>query len=239
MRGVAGRPLVERRPGDGRGHTNGRPPGGLRRASGARRVSHRPYLRALRRAARGPRGPVDDTGVRARRARRPRVCSGLGGRQGTGPHARKGAGGETERSAAGLPVNVKLVIEGEEEIGSEHLERFLHNHRKRLSCDAVMISDTTMLEPDLPAITAGLRGLAYMEISVRGPNRDLHFRQLRWRGSEPGERPRHDHRWTGGRVRSRGRSGLLRSRGGDDGERNGLRCGRSRSMSPPSAAIWG
>jgi acetylornithine deacetylase/succinyl-diaminopimelate desuccinylase-like protein len=78
------------------------------------------------------------------------------------------------RSSAGLPVNVKLVIEGEEEIGSEHLEIFLQNHRKRLSCDAVMISDTTMLEPDLPAITAGLRGLAYMEISVRGPNRDLH-----------------------------------------------------------------
>ena len=78
------------------------------------------------------------------------------------------------RSAAGLSVNVKLVIEGEEEIGSEHLEKFLRNHRKRLSCDAVMISDTTMLEPDLPAITAGLRGLAYMEISVRGPNRDLH-----------------------------------------------------------------
>lgn len=78
------------------------------------------------------------------------------------------------RSGAGLPVNVKLVIEGEEEIGGEHLEEFLRNHRKRLSCDAVLISDTTMLEPDLPAITAGLRGLAYMEITVKGPNRDLH-----------------------------------------------------------------
>jgi acetylornithine deacetylase/succinyl-diaminopimelate desuccinylase-like protein len=78
------------------------------------------------------------------------------------------------RSSEGLPVNVKLVIEGEEEIGSEHLEKFLQNHRKRLSCDAVLISDTTMLEADLPAITAGLRGLAYMEITVRGPNRDLH-----------------------------------------------------------------
>lgn len=78
------------------------------------------------------------------------------------------------RSAEGLPVNVKLVIEGEEEIGSRHLEQFLRDHRKRLSCDAVMISDTSMLAPDIPAITAGLRGLAYAEITVRGPNRDLH-----------------------------------------------------------------
>ena len=77
-------------------------------------------------------------------------------------------------SGAGLPVNVKLVVEGEEEIGSEHLEAFLKGHRKRLSCDAVIISDTTMLEPDLPAITSGLRGLVYTEITVTGPNRDLH-----------------------------------------------------------------
>jgi acetylornithine deacetylase/succinyl-diaminopimelate desuccinylase-like protein len=78
------------------------------------------------------------------------------------------------RSGAGVPVNVKMVIEGEEEIGSRHLEGFLQENRKRLSCDAVMISDTTMLGPDLPAITSGLRGLAYMEVSVSGPNRDLH-----------------------------------------------------------------
>lgn len=78
------------------------------------------------------------------------------------------------RSGVGVPVNVKMVIEGEEEIGSRNLESFLLENRKRLSCDAVMISDTTMLGPDLPAITAGLRGLAYMEVTVRGPNRDLH-----------------------------------------------------------------
>ena len=77
-------------------------------------------------------------------------------------------------SAAGLGVNVKMVIEGEEEVGSEHLEEFLRSNQKRLSCDAVMISDTTMLEADVPAITAGLRGLVYTEVLVRGPNRDLH-----------------------------------------------------------------
>lgn len=73
-----------------------------------------------------------------------------------------------------LPVNVVFLIEGEEEVGSPHLEAFLVQNRERLACDAVLISDTTMFAPGLPSITTGLRGLAYMEIRVRGPQSDLH-----------------------------------------------------------------
>jgi acetylornithine deacetylase/succinyl-diaminopimelate desuccinylase-like protein len=73
-----------------------------------------------------------------------------------------------------LPVNVVFLIEGEEEIGSPNLEAFLREHEQRLACDAVMISDTTMFAPGLPSIGMGLRGLAYMEIRVRGPRTDLH-----------------------------------------------------------------
>ncbi|HEX6926531.1 MAG TPA: dipeptidase [Longimicrobiaceae bacterium] len=73
-----------------------------------------------------------------------------------------------------LPVNVVFLIEGEEEIGSDHLEGFLVENRELLACDAVLISDTTMFAPGLPSITTGLRGLAYMEVTVRGPRTDLH-----------------------------------------------------------------
>ncbi|WP_252393462.1 dipeptidase [Hydrogenibacillus sp. N12] len=73
-----------------------------------------------------------------------------------------------------LPLNVKVLIEGEEEIGSPHLEPYLAAHRHELAADAVLISDTTMLGPDRPAITVGLRGLAALEVRVRGPKSDLH-----------------------------------------------------------------
>ena len=73
-----------------------------------------------------------------------------------------------------LPVNVVFLIEGEEEIGSVHLEDFLVENRETLACDAVLISDTTMFAPGLPSITTGLRGLAYMEVRVQGPRSDLH-----------------------------------------------------------------
>jgi acetylornithine deacetylase/succinyl-diaminopimelate desuccinylase-like protein len=73
-----------------------------------------------------------------------------------------------------LPVNVVFLIEGEEEVGSEHLPKFLADNVDRLHCDAVMISDTTMFAPGLPSITIGLRGLAYMEVRVQGPSVDLH-----------------------------------------------------------------
>ncbi|MBV9772527.1 MAG: dipeptidase [Gemmatimonadetes bacterium] len=73
-----------------------------------------------------------------------------------------------------LPVNLVFVVEGEEEIGSPNLQSFLVENQERLRCDAVMISDTTMFAPDLPSVTIGLRGLAYMEIRVQGPETDLH-----------------------------------------------------------------
>ncbi len=78
------------------------------------------------------------------------------------------------RTAGRLPVNVKVIIEGEEEIGSPNFPGFLAAHRDLLACDAVMISDTTMYDRGMPSITYGLRGLAYFEINVTGPDRDLH-----------------------------------------------------------------
>lgn len=73
-----------------------------------------------------------------------------------------------------LPVNVVLLAEGEEEIGSPSLIPFVKEHRKRLACDGVVISDTDMFAPGLPAILFSLRGLAYFEIRIRGPAGDLH-----------------------------------------------------------------
>jgi len=73
-----------------------------------------------------------------------------------------------------LPVNVKFLIEGEEEIGSENLEIFIKKNKKLLQCDTVLISDTSMYAPGVPTINYGLRGLCYMEIELTGPNRDLH-----------------------------------------------------------------
>ena len=73
-----------------------------------------------------------------------------------------------------LPLNVKFIIEGEEEIGSANLEEFINKNTKLLKCDTVLISDTALYGPGIPTITYGLRGLAYMEIEVIGPNRDLH-----------------------------------------------------------------
>ncbi len=80
------------------------------------------------------------------------------------------------RTKGTLPLNVKFIFEGEEEIGSESLEKFLHieEARELLKCDAVLISDTSMYGPNIPTINYGLRGLCYMEIEVTGPNRDLH-----------------------------------------------------------------
>lgn len=73
-----------------------------------------------------------------------------------------------------LKHNVKFIFEGEEEIGSPSLNAFLREHRDLLRCDVILVSDTSMLAADLPSLTTGLRGLAYWEIAVTGPNRDLH-----------------------------------------------------------------
>jgi acetylornithine deacetylase/succinyl-diaminopimelate desuccinylase-like protein len=74
----------------------------------------------------------------------------------------------------GVPCNVKFMIEGEEEIGSDNLETFVRANTEKLSCDVVLVSDTSMISNDQPSITTGLRGLSYLEVEVTGPNRDLH-----------------------------------------------------------------
>ena len=73
-----------------------------------------------------------------------------------------------------LKHNVKFIIEGEEEIGSPSLEKFCTEHKDLLKCDIILVSDTSMLDKELPSITTGLRGLAYWQIEVTGPARDLH-----------------------------------------------------------------
>ncbi len=73
-----------------------------------------------------------------------------------------------------LPVNIKLLIEGEEEAGSSHLDKFIAENREMLKCDTVLISDTEWFADGLPSICYALRGIAYFEIKVTGPNRDLH-----------------------------------------------------------------
>ncbi len=78
------------------------------------------------------------------------------------------------KTTGSLPLNVKVIFEGEEEIGSPNLVPFLNRYKKMLACDAVVISDTSLFAPMLPTITYGLRGLAYMEVEVLGPSKDLH-----------------------------------------------------------------
>lgn len=73
-----------------------------------------------------------------------------------------------------LPLNVKFLIEGEEEVGSEHLDGFIRDNAAKLKCDVCVISDTSQFGPGLPAITYGLRGISYFELKLQGPDRDLH-----------------------------------------------------------------
>jgi acetylornithine deacetylase/succinyl-diaminopimelate desuccinylase-like protein len=85
------------------------------------------------------------------------------------------AGAGAHLAARGrLPVNLVFLIEGEEESGSVHLEGFIEKHRARLSCDAVVVSDSAQFAPGAPAVTYGLRGLAYLQVTLRGPALDLH-----------------------------------------------------------------
>ena len=77
-------------------------------------------------------------------------------------------------SSESLPVNMKVIIEGEEEVGSESLEPFLDDNREMLSADVAVISDTSMIKKGWPSITYGLRGIAYFQIDLKGPSQDLH-----------------------------------------------------------------
>lgn len=76
-----------------------------------------------------------------------------------------------------LPINVKFMVEGEEEVGSRHLDDFIDQHRERLRADYVVISDSTMLSLEQPAISVSFRGLLYLELEVAGPAFDLHSGQ--------------------------------------------------------------
>lgn len=73
-----------------------------------------------------------------------------------------------------LSCNVKFMIEGEEEVGSDNLGTFVKENKSKLKADVILISDTSLISLDTPSITVGLRGLSYMEVEVTGPNRDLH-----------------------------------------------------------------
>jgi acetylornithine deacetylase/succinyl-diaminopimelate desuccinylase-like protein len=73
-----------------------------------------------------------------------------------------------------LPCNVKFMIEGEEEVGSANLGKFIKANKEKLKADVVLVSDTSMIANDTPSITVGLKGLSYLQVEVTGPNRDLH-----------------------------------------------------------------
>jgi len=77
-------------------------------------------------------------------------------------------------STGNLPCNVKFMIEGEEEVGSESLAWYVAQNQAKLANDVILISDTGMIANDIPSITTGLRGLSYVQVEVTGPNRDLH-----------------------------------------------------------------
>ena len=78
------------------------------------------------------------------------------------------------KQAGGLPLNMKFFIEGEEEVGSAHLDAFVHDNKSMLTADVVVISDTAMIGKGVPSICYGLRGLVYYQIDLRGTKSDLH-----------------------------------------------------------------
>jgi acetylornithine deacetylase/succinyl-diaminopimelate desuccinylase-like protein len=81
---------------------------------------------------------------------------------------------ETMNRLNRLSCNIKFMVEGEEEVGSENLASFVRDNKEKLKADIILISDTAMISLDHPSITVGLRGLSYMEVEITGPNRDLH-----------------------------------------------------------------
>ncbi len=136
-------------------------------------------------AVRGPylygRGACDDKGQLFAHLEALAAClgaegggNGKGAGGGRGPRGVRGAGAGAGDGGGGLPLNVKCLFEGEEEIGSPHLRAFLERHARALAADAAVMSDTRMLGRDRPAITYALRGGLSMELEVLGPPHDLH-----------------------------------------------------------------
>lgn len=81
---------------------------------------------------------------------------------------------ESMHQAGQVKCNIKFMFEGEEEVGSDNLGPFISEYKERLTCDVVVVSDTSIIANDVPSITVGLRGLSYVEVEVTGPNKDLH-----------------------------------------------------------------
>ena len=81
---------------------------------------------------------------------------------------------ETMISTSQMPCNIKFMLEGEEEVGSDNLEVFVRENKELLKADVILISDTSLISMDTPSICAGLRGLSYLEVEITGANRDLH-----------------------------------------------------------------
>ncbi len=119
------------------------------------------------------------------------------------------------------PCNVKFMLEGEEEIGSQSLYKFCADYKKMLKADIILVSDTSMISMDTPSITCGLRGLTYMEVEVTGPNKDLHS-PLRRRRGQPSQRADPPRGIAHRRERACHHTGLLRR--------------RARSLRPPPSA---
>ena len=131
-------------------------------------------LRPLRRPAGRAAGFVDFAGVRTDDSRRKFVRPRHGGRQGPSAHPHPRARRDPRKTAGKLPINLKVMIEGEEEVGSVSLWDFVNANKARLKADALIVSDTGMLARGVPSITYGLRGLNYYQIEVTGPAQDLH-----------------------------------------------------------------
>ena len=83
-------------------------------------------------------------------------------------------GGRETSTKASLPINVRVILEGEEEVGGEGIARFVREHPEQLKADFALVSDTEMFAPDLPTLCVGLRGMIYTEIEIRGARTDLH-----------------------------------------------------------------
>lgn len=81
---------------------------------------------------------------------------------------------EAMAKTGNIPVNLKFMLEGEEEVGSEHLGAFCKQYADMLACDVVLLSDTSIINNETPSVTVGLRGLSYIEVEIVGPNKDLH-----------------------------------------------------------------
>ena len=85
-----------------------------------------------------------------------------------------------------LPMNIRFILEGEEEVGSQNLDGFIRSHKDDLNANVVVISDSPMFDRGVPSICYGLRGLAYFQIDLRGSKTDLHSGVVWWGGGQPG-----------------------------------------------------